>query len=101
MLLVERLSAEDLASLDLARQAMALNELLAEAAIISRELRKARCSLADAKKEALLSARGANGVVSKAAVIDAQLIVQHLLDRAKMLHESRTILQTLLRVGSP
>lgn len=97
---IDKLTAEELAALDLAGQAIALNEILAEGAICGRELRKARLGHAEAKKAVLLASVESKDH-AKAAAIDAQLLVQFLLDRARVLRESKSILQTLLRMGSP
>lgn len=98
--MIERLNSEELAALALADQCLALNEIISEASIIGRELRKARACLADAKKRVLLCSVSAEKDALKASVIDAQLIVQYLLDRSRMLREAKSVLQSLIRVGT-
>lgn len=102
ILTVERLSGEELAALDAYRQGVAMNELMAEMVRMHGEIEKAITRHATARKNLLIVHRedAESFAALKGAEIDSKARLDVLRERVKMLRESKSILQTLMRATS-
>jgi hypothetical protein len=98
-IMVERLTAQELASLAANQQALALNEVIADISAQNRMLRGARILMAEGKKRVLLAPDKPAEKVARAALEDAKLAFDHIKDRISMLRLHSSILQSLLRVA--
>ncbi len=94
---VERLTAEELASLDGHMLIVLLAEVCAEMTSLARVSRMARHILVDAQKKLN---RDPKDNECKDAVLDAKLALLDISDRSRTLRDYKSILQTILR-GTP
>jgi hypothetical protein len=94
---IERLSAEEIAALDGQMQIVLLAEIAAELSAIGKASKMARFIRTDAKKSLN---RNPKDIDSKDTLLDAELVLLDLADRAKTLRDLKSIMQTILR-GTP